>query len=85
MENNPYKPGYEKKKEPLIDPKTAKKDMDGVTAALNILVCFLLCGVIGYFIDKHYGTHVWIIRGAIFGLVVGMIHFIKFIIDSMKG
>ena len=85
MENNPYKPGYKKgKKEEFIDSESLKKDAKGLTAALNILVCFLICGGVGYLIDLHYGVHKWTLPGIILGLFVGFCDFIKFIIENLK-
>lgn len=81
MRENPYKPGYkEKERKPLLK----GKDVDFVSAGLNILVCFLLCGGIGYFVDKHYGTEKWTTVGVFVGLIVGFYYFIKFIIDAMR-
>ena len=84
MSDNPYKPDYKKKKPSEEDIKSLRKDMNLLSAALNILVCFLLCGGIGYFIDKKYGTEVWTIRGAIFGIIVGFYLFVKLITDAFK-
>ncbi len=83
MSDNPYKPGYKKKRDEK-DIKSLKSDMNFLSGGLNILVCFLLCGGIGYFIDKRYGTEVWTERGAIFGLIVGLYYFVKLIIDAFK-
>lgn len=80
MRENPYKPGYKKEEKP----KLKGKDLNFISAGLNILVCFVLCGGGGYFIDKHYGTDKWTTVGVFVGLIVGFYHFIKFIIDAMR-
>lgn len=83
MEKNPYKPGSEKKEEKnhLSD---LKKDAGFMSAGLNILVCFLLCGGGGYYIDNCFGTDKWTETGIIFGLAAGFYYFVKFIIDAAK-
>ena len=84
MSDNPYKPDYKKKKPDEKDIKSLNKDINMLSAALNILVCFLLCGGLGYFIDHKYNTDVWTLRGVIFGLIVGFYLFVKLIIDAFK-
>ena len=66
------------------DVHLSKKDTNLSIAAVNILVCFLICGGVGYFADKHYGTDKWTVVGIFVGLFIGFYHFIKFIIDAMR-
>ena len=84
MENNPYKPEYKKENTKKEKIQSLGKDMNYMSAGLNILVCFLICGGAGYFADKHFGTEKWTAVGIFAGLAAGFYHFIKFIIDAYK-
>ena len=83
-DNNPYKPGTKKENRYKEDFKSLRKDADFLSAGLNILVCFLLCGSVGYYADYKLGVHKWTSVGVIVGLIVGFYYFVRIIIDAMK-
>lgn len=84
MENNPYKPNNSKENEKEEFAKSLRKNADYLSAGLNILVCFLICGGIGYYADFRLGTEKWTAVGVLAGIVIGFVHFVKFIIDAIN-
>lgn len=84
MEKKLYKLDSRKEKEKEEFAKSLRKDADFLSAGLNILVCFLICGGIGYYADFRLGTEKWTAVGALAGIAIGFVHFVKFIIDAIK-
>lgn len=61
-----------------------RKDGYVLSAGMMIFVCFLLCGGVGYFIDKHFHTgDKYTVVGSLFGLFCGIYNFVKIIIEAM--
>ncbi|MGA2298078.1 MAG: AtpZ/AtpI family protein [FCB group bacterium] len=69
-----------------------KKDADSlrdispfITMGWQMVLTILLCLAIGWWLDKQFNTHPWLIIGfSVFGIVAAMVNFIKTALNAGK-
>lgn len=76
----------EKKEKPLQSVGRAIKEMAPYSGlGLQLAFTIVIFWFIGKMIDEHYGTSpLWMIVGAMLGIVVGMYNFIKVVVELTK-